>query len=212
MTGAQVARLDELEEVLVGDGTLRMRPIRRRFDVRAFGVNAWVANRAGDHVIEDHTELTNRHQEIYLVLRGRATFQVDGKDVDVPSGTVLFLPDPAVRRSAVAAEDGTIVLAVGAPVDAAFEPGAWEHWYLAYARADAGDLDAGLAELEAGLERFPGHPGVLYHLACLESRARRLEEALEHLVLATEQSDRYREYARDDTDLDPIRGDPRFPG
>ncbi len=39
MSRYEVARLDEID-VLPGPGTLRWTPVRRRFDIRAFGVNA----------------------------------------------------------------------------------------------------------------------------------------------------------------------------
>ena len=37
----------------------RWRPIRRRFGIRAFGVNAYTAAEAGDQVVEEHTEATS---------------------------------------------------------------------------------------------------------------------------------------------------------
>lgn len=206
----EVAHLDELEEVVALDGTLRWRPIRRRFDVRAFGVNAFAAESTGDQVVEEHTESTKRHQEVYVVVRGRATFQLENEHVDAPTGTLVFLRDPTVRRGAVATEPGTLVLAVGAPAGAAFEPSEWEHWFLAYARADAGQVDAALSALEEGLEAHPGHPSLLYHLACVEARAGRPDAALEHLQASVEADGRFRDHARDDPDFESVRNDPRF--
>ena len=49
------------------------------------------------------------------MLAGRATFTVGGEHLDAPAGTLVFLPEPATRRGAVADEDGTTVLAVGFP-------------------------------------------------------------------------------------------------
>jgi hypothetical protein len=51
---------------------------------------------------------------------------------------------------------------------------------------------------------------LLYNLACCESLAGRKEDALEHLRLASERSDRVRSYAKDDSDFDPIRDEPAF--
>jgi hypothetical protein len=73
---------------------------------------------------------TQRHQELYVVLEGRATFTVDGEDVDAAAGTLVFLEDPAARRAAVAAEDGTTVLAIGGPVGEAYRPPPWDKIFL----------------------------------------------------------------------------------
>jgi hypothetical protein len=54
----------------------------------------------------------------------------------------------------------------------------------------------------------------LYNLACCESLAGRPSEAIEHLRLALERSNQYRErlgsLAAEDSDFDPIRDEPGF--
>ena len=87
-------------------------PVRHRLGIAAFGVNAWVAREAGDFVIEEHTE--DEHEELYVVLSGRATFTVGGETVDAPAGTLVHLPDPSIQRKAIGEEAGTTVLAIGA--------------------------------------------------------------------------------------------------
>src|SRR3954452_5617097 len=109
----QTAHLSELESIPVGDRGLLWRPIRSRFDIQAFGVNAYTAE-PGHEVVEEHTEKTYGHEELYVVVSGRARFTLDGEEVDAPAGTLVHLPDPAVRRTAVAVDPGTAVLAVGA--------------------------------------------------------------------------------------------------
>ena len=69
-----VAHVDDLERIEMPDGFV-WRPVRRRFDIRAFGVNAYSPREAGAPVVEEHTESTLGHEEIYLVLRGRARFR-----------------------------------------------------------------------------------------------------------------------------------------
>ena len=64
------------------------------------------------------------------MLEGRATLTVDGEDVDAPAGTLVFVEEPAARRAAVAAEDGTTVLAIGGPVGEAYRPPPWEEIFL----------------------------------------------------------------------------------
>ena len=178
------ARLDEIEPVPVSGMTLRWVPIRRHFGIEAFGVNAYVAEEPGDDVVEEHTESTNGHSELYMVVEGRAQFTIGGEELEAPAGTLLFIRDPSVRRAAKALEPRTIVLALGAKPGEAYRPSAWEEWFLAYAQADAGELERGLATLEAALAARPEHPVVLYHLACFESRLGRKDEALEHLSRA----------------------------
>jgi hypothetical protein len=95
-------------------------PIRDHFGIAAFGVNAYLADEAGS-VISEHTETWSRHQELYVVVEGHATFTVDGEEVDAPAGTLVFIGDPAMRRSAVQKGAGTAVLAVGARPGHAFE-------------------------------------------------------------------------------------------
>lgn len=93
-------RLEEIEPIPVVEGTLLWRPVRRTLGVGAFGINAYVAPNAGDDVVEEHTESTLRHEEVYVVLSGRATFTLDGETLDAPAGTVVFVEDPLVRRHA----------------------------------------------------------------------------------------------------------------
>ena len=51
---------------------------------------------------------------------------MDGEQVEVPLGGVILVPDPAVKRGAVATEAGTTVLAVGAKPGHPYSPRAWE--------------------------------------------------------------------------------------
>src|SRR5918996_5436811 len=111
--GWKSTRLDENEPIPVVGGTLLWRPVRRTLDVGAFGINAYTASNAGDDVVEEHTEKVYGHEEIYLVLSGRATFTLDGETLDAPAGTAVFLRDPSVKRHARAEEPDTAVLAIG---------------------------------------------------------------------------------------------------
>jgi hypothetical protein len=94
-------------------------PLQHHFGIGAFGINAFGGD-AGMTLVAEHDECEAGHEEVYIVVRGAAQFALDGKSFDAPAVTVVAVPDIAVRRSAVAAEDGTIVLAVGAPADSGF--------------------------------------------------------------------------------------------
>jgi hypothetical protein len=122
-------RLDEIEPTRIGDALWK--PIRSTLDIRAFGVNAYVAEHAGATLFDEHDETeggagSQRHEELYVVLAGRATFTVGGREVDAPAGTLLFVRDPAVVRSAIAAVADTAVLAVGAAPGQAYRVAPWE--------------------------------------------------------------------------------------
>jgi tetratricopeptide (TPR) repeat protein len=197
------AHVSELES-LKAPGTLRWSPVRRRFGITAFGANAYTAKEAGQDVVEEHTERTLGHEELYVVLAGRARFTLGEEQLDAPSGTLVFIRDPGVKRHAVAMEAETTVLAVGGK-PGQHEPSTWETFFAAYAYADEGELDRGLAELETGLAAKPDEPTLLYHLACLTTRAGRLDEARGYLDRAVELDPKFAEWAADDEDLEPLR-------
>jgi cupin domain len=123
-------RLEDIPTVGSGEpGEPVWRPVRHHLGVHAFGINAWVAREAGDEVIEDHVEAKDspsRHEELYFVVSGRATFTVDGEEVDAGAGTIVFVPDPESRRQAVAVEPGTTILALGGPPGEAYTVSEWE--------------------------------------------------------------------------------------
>ena len=115
-----------------GPGIAELRPVRRHLGIEAFGANARVARDAGEVLVMPHDERargpfgTEGHEELYVVLRGRATFTVDGREVDAPAATLVFVRDPALERSAVAAAPDTAVLALGGAPGVAYRVAAWE--------------------------------------------------------------------------------------
>ena len=59
-------------------------------------------------------------------------------------------------------------------------------------------------------EAHPEYADLFYNLACCESLAGRTNDAVDHLQRAIAMSEQFRAYARDDSDLDPIRAEPAF--
>jgi len=115
-----------------------------------------------------------------------------------------------VTRSAVAEEDGTTVVVVGATPGEPYEDIGWELWAPVRRLYDSGDFGAAAdAALEVA-EANPTYPGLWYNLACCESLAGRSGDALEHLRRAVGTSEQLRALARGDSDFDPIRGEPGF--
>ncbi|HET9289077.1 MAG TPA: hypothetical protein VFO26_16100 [Gaiella sp.] len=197
-------RLDDVPPITVA-GELRWKPVRRTLGIEAFGMNAYTGENVGDDVVERHSEERLGHEEVYLVLAGRATFELDGESLDAPAGTIVFLRDPTVRRYASAAEPGTTVLAVGGKPGEAYTPSAWEWYFEAERFRDPLDPEAALRLMDEANERFPDHVGVIYSTACWLALAGREDEALETLRRAVELDPRTREWAAGDDDLVSVR-------
>lgn len=202
--GYDIVRISDIEPIEVAGG-LKWRPLRRALGVQAFGINAYVAENAGDEVVESHTEATLGHEEVYVVVSGRATFTLDEEEIDAPAGTIIHLADPVIRRHARAAEAGTTVLAIGGKPGEAYTPSAWESYFAVERFRAAGDHAAAIAELEQALEVHPRNAGVLYSLGCWQALAGRPEEAVASVRAAIERDPRYAEWSQDDRDLDSIR-------
>ena len=207
----KVARIDEIEPIAVVGGKLQWRPVRRTLGIQAFGINAYTAN-AGELVVEEHDETgagAGHHEELYVVITGRATFTVDGESFDAPVGTCVFLDNPQERRGARAEEDGTTVLAIGGARGEAFRVSPWEFAFAGVPAYEDKRYDEAKALLLEGLELHPGNTSLLYDLACVEALKGDHDEALAHLEQAVT-NPRMRKYAQEDNDLDSLRDDPRF--
>jgi len=209
MSGYAVAHLDEIDEIT--DGREPWRPVRHHFGIQAFGVNTWTASSAGDRIINEHDESNgpDPQEELYLVLQGRARFELDGEQVDAPVGTLVFAR-PGVKRTAFAEEAGTTLLVLGGTPGKAYEPDGWEIWaplnplYLSGRYEEAADRGRAL------VEAHPEYINLVYNVACCESLAGRTDDAIAHLRLAIDRNDRVREFAAEDSDLDALRGEPAF--
>lgn len=203
----KVLHLDDVQ-ALPGPGTLSWLPIRYSLGIRAFGCNAYVADEAGKDVVEPHTEDPNlAHEELYVVFRGSATFTIDGQTHPAPAGTYVFVPDPASHRQATADEAGTIVLTFGGPPT--FEPSGWE-WAFRAAALQQADPEGAREILLDGLHAHPESAGLQYGMACAEAVRGQTEDALGWLAKAIELRPDVRDWAREDSDFDSIRGDERF--
>ena len=209
----QVRRLDEVEGH-AEQGRPRWHMIRSVLGIESFGINAWRATEAAQAVIGEHDEIgpgAGGHEELYLVLAGRATFTLDGERVSAPAGTLVYVKDPRVRRSAVADDAATEILVIGGRPGAAFTVSPWERSAEALRFWSTGEWERAIESLRAQLERGPLDPNVLYNLACAESRGGHHDAALEHLRRAIELEPQFAALARDDRDLDAVRGDSGFP-
>jgi tetratricopeptide (TPR) repeat protein len=194
----------------VNNGEFVWRPVRRRFGISAFGSNGYSAEKAGQRVIEEHFE-RDGHEEMYIVLRGRATFQLDDDEIDAKPGTLVFVR-PGTRRGAIAAEDGTFVLAVGAKPGVVFEPSLWEDVFAAYSYAEQGKLDEGRKLVQEAIARAPDAWQGYYNYACIEARFGDPDIAIAKLKRSLElDAEGAKKAAAGDSDFDSIRDRPDYP-
>jgi hypothetical protein len=209
MSEYKVAHLDDIQELT--DGREPYRPVRHHFGITSFGMTAWTGREVGDRIINEHDEADapDGSEELYLVQVGRARFELDGESVDAPAGTFVFAP-PGVKRTAFAEEPATTIVAVGGVPGKAYDPVGWELWMPLGRQYEAGEHEAVAERLRKVVDENPQYALLYYNLACLESLTGETDEAMVHLRRSIEMSERFRDYAKGDSDLDALREDPAF--
>jgi Cupin domain len=207
-------RLNDLEPGPSDSGG-RWLPVRAALGLRAFGLSAYLGD-TGETVVPRHDETgggAGGHEELYVVLSGRATFTVDGESFEVTPGT-LVLVEQGERREARAEAAGTVVLVAGAPVDGAYRIAPWEYGARAARARALGDLEELERAAEEGVAAYGEHVTMLLAKACLAAQRGRSEEAIALIGRAAADPD-FGDWAREQASheplLDPVRDDPRFP-
>jgi tetratricopeptide (TPR) repeat protein len=208
-------QLDELEpapRITPGgtDAGRRRFDVRRRLGITAFGISAFSAP-SGVDVIREHDETLlgeAGQEELYLVLRGAAMFEIDGEVFEAPTGALVQV-QPTAKRKATAKEEDTTILVVGGTPGRAYEP-APEEAAEAFAAYNAGDYETALGKQLVVVEKQPDNAVAHFNAGCFAARAERADEAIESLRRAIEINDRIRELVATDEDLDSIREDQRF--
>jgi tetratricopeptide (TPR) repeat protein len=213
--GYVFGNLDELEPAPIlapgatDDGRQRF-DVRRLFGITSFGIQAFRAPNGVD-VIREHDEVLlgeAGQEELYLVLNGAATFEIDGQSFEAPSGSFVHV-QPTAKRKATAKGAGTTILVVGGTPGKAYDP-APEEAAEAFAAYGAGDYETALAKQLVVVEKRPNDSVAHFNAGCFAARAGRVDEAIEHLRRALEINERIRELVATDEDLDSIRDDHRF--
>ena len=87
----QVAHLDDIER------RGRDIPVREHLGIHAFGINAFTPSEDGT-LVNEHDEAGTGQEELYIVLDGKVTFEIDGEAVEAPAGNTRL------RRAGAAAE------------------------------------------------------------------------------------------------------------
>jgi hypothetical protein len=207
MTGTQNWKATHIDQIERRGSDI---PVREHFGIRSFGINAFTANDEGK-LIGDHDEAGSGQEELYLVVDGTATFEIDGETVEATQGTLVYV-GPEARRTATGS--GTVLVIGGTPGET-YEAIDWgEAWEFhnasmkAYGEQRYADAQASVRQ---GLELMPDHAGLNFNYACFATLAGDTsDETFEHLRRAAELLPRFREGARRDDDLAAIRDDPRF--
>ena len=200
----KVARLDDVER----RGSFI--PLREFLGIHSFGMNARLPSEDGT-LINEHDESGSGQEEVYVVLDGNATFEVDGETFDAPAGTLVSV-QPGLSRKATG--DATVLVMGGTPGEA-YQALDWgEAWQVqsesmaAYGEQRYADA---LEIVRRGLEQYPDNPGLNFNYACFASLAGEVDdETFSHLRRSVELYDPFRQQARTDDDLAAVRDDPRF--
>ncbi|HEY6759383.1 MAG TPA: hypothetical protein VI318_07830 [Baekduia sp.] len=144
----------------------------------------FTAEEVGQDVVEPHRESEDGRgqQEVYVVLRGRVRFRLDGDEVDAGAGTFVCV-DPPVHRQAVALEARTAVAVFGG--EPVFAPSGHEYLMRVRWAVAEGDVEAATAIAEEGLaDVAPGSPGIMYALALAAAARQDDDAARAHLAEA----------------------------
>ena len=163
---------------------------------------------AGDRIINEHDESGRRRGALPRHSRGGPSSSSTASGVDAPAGTFVFVR-PGVKRTAFAEEAGTTIVAVGGDAAArrtrppAGRSGRRSALYEAGEYAEVADRCARWST------SIPST-----HCCSTTSRAARASPADGRgdraPRKAIELSEKFREYAKHDSDLDPVREEPAF--
>ena len=114
----KVAHLDEIER------RGRDIPVREYLGIHSFGINGFIRGEDGT-LINEHDEAGSGQEELYFVVDGTATFEVDGETIDAPQGTLLYVGAEAQRK----ATGNATILAMGGTPGEVYQAVDWgEAW------------------------------------------------------------------------------------
>ena len=208
----RTVRISELEPISVVDETLRWHPLRHALGVN--GVRRERLHRADRRARRGRGAHGGRragggHEELYVVLAGRARFTIDGEELDAPAGTSCS--SPIRTRAATPSRSRTARPCSRSAASRASRRGlAWEWRFRAGRTSTRGEWEQAAAILADGLRRIPATVAAL-RPRLLRGAARQARRAIAHLREALAADPRVREWAAEDTDLDPLRERADFP-
>jgi hypothetical protein len=200
----RVAHVDDIER------RGRDIPVREHLGIHAFGINAFTPREDGT-LVSDHDEAGSGQEELYVVLDGKVTFEIDGEVVDARPGTLVFV-GPESRRKATG--EGTLLVVGATPgeVYSGVDWGeAWPYHHESMTAYSEGRYADALEAVRGALEHLPDHAGLNYNYACFATLAGDTsDDTFAHLRRSVELRPRFRDDARRDDDFAAVRDDPRF--
>jgi mannose-6-phosphate isomerase-like protein (cupin superfamily) len=107
--------IDELESIHHGAVKLA----GAELGIRSFGMQV-LEFPAGFTDYPEHDHAEDGQEEVYVVLRGRADFVVDGEQLTLSQGEMLKV-DPANKRKLQPGENGVRILAIGCSPGATYQ-------------------------------------------------------------------------------------------
>jgi hypothetical protein len=148
--GWRAVHVDDVETVSWRYSELTWRPLRHALGAHSVGIAAFTAIHEGQEVVEGHVETRDGrgHEEIYIVLRGRAIFEFADGQLEAPAGTCVCVSADAYRR-ATAAEADTVVVAIGREADFEVSTSEWIERARPFIRSDPERARAIVDELRA---------------------------------------------------------------
>ena len=209
-----VAKLDELEPAARSapgapdDGRQRF-DVRRGLGITAFGISAFSAP-SGVVVINEHDETLlgeAGQEELYIVMNGAATFEIDGEAVEAPqarSSRCSRLRSGRRRRPRTAPRSSSSA-GRGQGVRGSAR-GSWRGVRRVQRRGLRGSARQAARRGREAADNSVAH----FNAGCFAARAGQADDAIEHLRRAVEINDRIKELIATDEDLDSIREDERF--
>jgi len=116
MSTYDVKRIDEMETAYGGG----MRLARAALGVTSFGMQVEEFPPNFDQYPE-HSHSEDGQEEVYVVLRGSAEIEIEGKRIPLDAETIVRV-EPGVSRRIFAGPQGVRILALGGVPGAAYEP------------------------------------------------------------------------------------------
>ncbi|MBV9414895.1 MAG: cupin domain-containing protein [Solirubrobacterales bacterium] len=110
-----IKAIDELESIHHGAVKLA----GAELGIRSFGMQV-LDFPAGFAQYPEHDHVEDGQEEVYVVLRGRADFVIDGEEVTATPGQLLKV-DAASKRTLQAVQDDVRILAIGCTSLGAYE-------------------------------------------------------------------------------------------
>ncbi|MBX3463181.1 MAG: tetratricopeptide repeat protein [Planctomycetes bacterium] len=153
----------------------------------------------------------------------RLADQIDGwLDLRCPERALDLLPplldDPTARAAGLCLRVRALV-GLGRHADALADlgelrrdqpPHDWIDLTEAWCRKRTGDLEAAIRCMERLVARSPRSDIGHFNLGCYLALAGQTDRAIDEVTLACGLAEEFRDYARDEPDLDSLRRDPRF--